>query len=64
MTIPYNASALSLVDYIKEEFIPKPNPSYDATKEVPNEESRYSNKYIYYLKSNIDKIVENPTVFL
>ena len=64
MTIPYNVSALSLVDYIKEEFIPKPNPSYDATKEVPNEESRYSNKYIYYLKSNIDNNVANPTVFL
>jgi hypothetical protein len=64
MTIPYNASALFLVDYIKEEIILKPNPNYDSSIEVPNEESKYGNKYLYYLKSEIEKNITNPTVFL
>lgn len=35
-----------------------------ALLKYPHEISKYSNKYIYYLKSDIEKNIVNPTVFL
>jgi hypothetical protein len=47
MTIPYNASALTIVDYIKESFEPEPNP--DFNKEI------YAAKLVLYKNKIINK---------
>jgi DNA-directed RNA polymerase len=61
MTIPYNASSLSLVEYIKEEFISKSN--YNNEYFEPEENSKYANNTVYFLKSEIEQKLKNPNVF-
>jgi DNA-directed RNA polymerase len=64
MTIPYNASNLSLVDYIKEQFISQPFVKNKHLELLPQGKSKYKNKIVYYLNTDLEQNIPNPTVFL
>jgi DNA-directed RNA polymerase len=59
MTIPYNASTSSIVDYIKDNFDKHKNPNF-----IENSNTNTANKtdfYIYKLKSDLQK--QKPVIF-
>ena len=55
MTIPYNASALSIVNYIKDEFEQKKNPLFNKDAS-DKDKDKNNNYYLYVLRKNTSVI--------
>jgi len=59
MTIPYNASASSIIEYLKDNFDQKKNPNFKPESELDSvdvsKEHGYKDYYIYVMKSDVSK---------